>query len=115
MKDIASYQRIPFLKGHPPVLQRMLLHSTGAEQVLIAGTVLGMKDGQRGEFVAGADAEGVLVADTTIPATGDVYALVYVHAEVIASELTWGDGVSAAEQHTALAALRGKGLYASEA
>ena len=115
MKTIAKYERRTFLKDHPPVMQRMRLHSTGTEQDLVAGTVLGVSGGKLGEFVAGADAQGILVEDTTIPSSGDVYALVYVHAEVIAAELTWGTGVTATEQQTALAALRGKGIYASEA
>ena len=115
MKTIATHERRTFLKDHPPVMQRMLLHSTGAEQDLIAGTVLGEKDGKCGEFASGAEALGILVEDTTIPADGDVYALVYVHAAVITAELTWGTGVTATEQKTALAALRGRGIYASEA
>ena len=115
MKTIATHERRTFLKDHPPVMQRMLLHSTGAEQDLIAGTVLGEKDGKCGEFASGAEALGILVEDTTIPADGDVYALVYVHASVITAELTWGTGVTATEQKNALAALRGRGIYASEA
>lgn len=115
MKTIATHERRTFLKDHPPVMQRMLLHSTGVEQDLIAGTVLGEKDGKCGEFTSGAEALGILVEDTTIPAAGDVYALVYVHASVITAELTWGTGVTATEQKTALAALRGRGIYASEA
>ena len=115
MKTIATHERRTFLKDHPPVMQRMQLHSTGAEQDLIAGTVLGEKDGKCGEFASGAEALGILVEDTTIPADGDVYALVYVHASVITAELTWGTGVTATEQKTALAALRGRGIYASEA
>ena len=73
MKTIATHERRTFLKDHPPVIQRMLLHSTGAEQDLIAGTVLGEKDGKCGEFTSGAEALGILVEDTTIPAAGDVY------------------------------------------
>ena len=115
MKTVATYERRTFLKDHPPVMQRMRLHSTGTEQDLVAGTVLGVSSGKLGEFVTGADAQGILVEDTTIPASGDVYALVYVHAEVIAAELTWGAGVTATEQQTALTALRAKGVYASEA
>ena len=45
---------------------------------------------------------GVLAEDVAIPAEGDAYALVYVHAAVIASELIWDDGVSAADQQEAL-------------
>lgn len=68
MKTIATHERRTFLKDHPPVMQRMLLHSTGVEQDLIAGTVLGEKDGKCGEFTSGAEALGILVEDTTIPA-----------------------------------------------
>ena len=97
------------------MMQRMLLHSTGEEQNLPAGSVIGHKDAVCGLFISGAEPAGVLAAAATLPAAGDLYALVYVHAEVIVSELTFGDGVDAAEQATALAALRGKGVYASEA
>lgn len=115
MKTIASHERRTFLKDHPPVIVRKLISSTGEEQDLLAGTVLGVKEGKLGEFVPGAQADSILVADTTVPESGDVYALVYNHAEVIASELTWGEGVTATEQKTALEAFRGKGIYASEA
>lgn len=115
MKTIATYARRTFLKDHPPVMRRVLIASTGTETDLVAGTVLGVKDDSLGEFVSGATADCILVEDTTIPASGDVYALAYVHAEVIASELVWGTGVTAAEQKTAIETLRGKGIYANEA
>lgn len=115
MKTITSYERRTFLKDHPPIMRRVLLHSTGTEQELIAGTVIGEKNGVRGEFASGATAHGILVADVTIPVSGDMYALVYVHAEVVASELVWGEGVTAAEQQTAVEALRSRGIYANEA
>ncbi len=115
MKTIATHERRTFLKSHAPVLQRQLISSTGAEQFLNAGTVLGVKDGKLGQFATGADADSILAEDVTVPAAGDAYALTYVHAEVIASELTWADGVSAADQKAAHVALRAKGVYASEA
>ena len=58
---------------------------------------------------------GVLAEDVAIPAKGDAYALVYVHAAVIASELIWDDGVSAADQQAALIELRKVGVFAGDA
>ena len=59
---------------------------------------------------------GVLAEDVAIPAEGDAYALVYVHdAAVIASELIWDDGVSAADQQAALTELRKVGVFAGDA
>ena len=46
------------------------------------------------------------------PAGGGATADVYVHASMVAQELIFADGVSAADEQTALAALRAKGIYA---
>lgn len=124
MKHIANYQRQGFLKDHPPVMQRVLLTSSGAECTLLAGTVIGKTKSGSTTTVAPwqvaaegstSEALGILAEDVLIPATGGAYALMYAHAAVIASELIWADGVSALDQQTALEALRGKGIYASEA
>ena len=115
MKDIANYQRRGFLKDHPPVTQRVLIASTGTERTLLSGTVLGLKNGKHDAFIATAEASCILAEDITVPAAGDAYALAYTHAAVVAPELLWADGVSATDQQTALVALRGKGIYASEA
>ena len=115
MKNIATYQRRVFLKDHPPVTQRVLIASKGAERTLLAGTVLGITAGKHDAWTSAAQASCILAEDITVPATGDAYALAYAHAAVVAPELIWADGVSAADQQTALQALRGKGIYASEA
>jgi len=115
MDEIARYQRRAFLKDHPPVLARLLIGSTGGESTLLAGSVLGLKDGKHGAYATGTQAAAILAEDVTVPATGDIYALAYLHAAVVVSELIWADGVSAADQKTALAALRGQGIYANEA
>lgn len=114
MQRLDSYQRPAFLKDHPPIMQRMILASTGSEEVYLAGTVLGRdSEGNLGPWKASsAGAEGILVEDTTVPAGGGMSADVYVHASVVAQELIFADGVSAADEQTALAALRAKGIYA---
>ena len=115
MKDIGSYQRRVFVKDHPPVLQRVLIGSTGTELDLLAGAVLGLKDGKHGAYASTMEVSCILAEDVTVPASGDIYALAYVHAAVITPELIWADGVTAEQQKSALAALRGVGIYASEA
>ena len=114
MQHLESYQRPAFLKDHPPVMQRMILASTGSEEVYLAGTVLGRdSEGKLGPWTASsAGVEGVLVEDVTVPATGGMTADVYVHASVVAQELIFATGVSAADEQTALAALHSKGIYA---
>ncbi|WP_165071032.1 head decoration protein [Desulfovibrio sp. ZJ200] len=114
MHHIESYQRPAFLKDHPPILVRMILASTGSEEVYLAGTVLGRDaEGKLAPWTASsAGVEGILVEDVTVPASGGATADVYVHASVVAQELIFADGVSAADEQTALAALRAKGIFA---
>lgn len=115
MKDLGSYQRRGFLKDHPPVSKRVLLGSGGSEQFLLAGTVLGVKGAKYGAYTSEYEVQCILAEDITVPASGDIYALAYEHAAVITPELVWADGVTAEQQKTALAALRGLGIHASEA
>jgi hypothetical protein len=127
VKQLASYTRRGFLKDHPPVVKRVLLGSGAAEATLLAGTVLGVKaDGKYYAYTAVAvevdevmvpvyEADCLLAEDVTVPASGDAYALAYVHAAAIDSELVWADGVSAEQQKAALKALRLKGIFAGEA
>lgn len=114
MRHIESYQRPAFLKDHPPVMRRMILASTGDEQVYLAGAVLGRDaEGRLGPWTASsAEVEGILACDVTVPASGGATADVYVHASVAAQELIFADGVSAADEQSALAALRAKGIFA---
>lgn len=133
MQTIATYSRTAFLKDHPPVLARMELTSTGTEQTLLAGTVIGSitkttttGSGESavttstttiGAWEAAGSGEtaallGVLAGDVTVPASGNAFADVYVHAAVVAEELQWADGVSATEQKTAIINLRAIGIYA---
>ena len=115
MREIARYEQRVFLKDHPPVTQRVLIASNGSERALLAGTVLGVDQGKHDAWTASATVSCVLAEDIDVPASGDAYALAYVHAALIAPELVWAEGVSATDQKTALEAMRGKGLYASEA
>ncbi|MCL2459127.1 MAG: head decoration protein [Desulfobulbus sp.] len=116
MQQLASYQRKAFLKDHPPVFARALLGSTGEAQTLLAGTVLGLKNGKQYAY-AGAEMEAhsILAEDVTVAPSGDQYALTYVHAAVTAAELIWDDSVTATQQQAALAALRLKGIHGAEA
>ena len=116
MKKIAAYERRAFLKDHPPVLERKLIASTAGEATYLAGTVLGLKSDKHQPWTAASDSVACILAeDVIVPEAGDAWALCYVHAAVIASELVWADGVSATDQKEALADLRALGLYASEA
>ena len=116
MKQIAAYERRAFLKDHPPITERKLIASAGTETVYLTGTVLGLKNDKHEPWKSTSDSVSCILAeDVTVPAAGDVWALAYVHAAVIASELVWADGVSATDQKKALAALRAIGLHASEA
>jgi len=116
-KHLGTYQRRSFLKDHPPVFERALLGSSGSERTILAGTVLGLRDGKQFVFTATTDMEAhsILAEDVVIPASGDQYALTYTHADVVAPELIWDESVTATQQKTALAALRVKGIHASEA
>ncbi len=116
MYEIAKYQRRAFLKDHPPVMERKLIASTGTETTYLAGAVLGLKGEKYEPWTSASDsAECVLAEDVVVPAAGDAWALAYIHAAVVASELIWAEGVSATDQKKALAELRARGLYASEA
>ncbi len=114
MQRMESYQRPAFLRDHPPVLARMVLASTGEEAVYLGGTVLGRDgEGKLGAWTAAsASVEGILAFDVTVPASGGASVDVYVHASAVGQELIFADGVSAADEQTALAALRAKGIYA---
>jgi hypothetical protein len=114
-KELGSYQRRAFLNDHPPVLTRVLLGSTESEVTLLAGTVLGLDDdGKHYAYDSDFDASCILAEDATIPTSGDQWAMAYLHAAVVVPGLIWNDGISAADQKTALAQLRAKGIYASE-
>lgn len=114
MHHIESYQRPTFLRDHPPVMARMILTSTGNETTYLAGMVLGRDtDGNLVQWTgASAGVEGILAGDVTVPVSGGASVDVYIHASVVANELIFADGVSAADEQTALVALRAKGIYA---
>lgn len=132
MHEIASYARNVFLKDHPVITRRVMLSSTGTAQTLLAGSIIAEKtvtttvsDQTTTTVTTGAYAKagsgetvamlGVLAEDVVIPASGDAYALVYIHAAVIISALVWDDGVSATDQRAALIELRKVGIFAVEA
>ncbi len=125
MQELGKYQRRALLKSHDPVHDRKLIASDTEAATYLPGTVLGL-DPTTDKYipwVKEVGAEGskksvtapcVLAEDITVPASGDAWGLVYVHAAVLASELIWADGLSAADQKTALADLAAMGIYASE-
>lgn len=123
MNHIETYSRTAFLKDHPPVLTRIEITSTGTECSLLAGTVIGSltvtasSTTTVGAWQPATEATtssliGVLAGDVTVPAAGNAYADVYVHAAVVTAELTWADGLSAADQKLALSELRKLGIFA---
>jgi len=116
MKKLAEFNRRAFLKDHPPVLERKLIASIDEETTYLPGTVLGLKEGKYTPWTTDCESVSCILAeDATVPATGDVWALAYIHAAFIASELIWAEGVSANDQKEALAEMRKIGLYGSEA
>lgn len=115
MQDLASYTRPAFLGDHPPVLARMIMASTGNEATYLAGSVLGRDEsGKLGLWTASSsEVAGILAGDVTVPATGGASVDVYIHANVVAEELLFADGVSADDEKAALVSLRLKGIYSS--
>ncbi|EFL85828.1 hypothetical protein HMPREF0326_01531 [Desulfovibrio sp. 3_1_syn3] len=131
METIAQTSSRAFLREHPVITQRVLLHSTGKEETLLAGSVIGTTSEVKGEAPEGGEAPvvmeagkhllfgassdmtpvGILHGDVTVPATGDAWGVCYVHCAALAEELIWADGISAETQATAIAALRGLGVY----
>ncbi|MDR2821054.1 MAG: head decoration protein [Desulfovibrio sp.] len=127
MEKIATYQRPAFLKDHPPVTQRIILSSTGTAQTLVAGSVIGHQpyvapgEGNVPPAVLESIGEwkpthdrvvGVLAGDVDVPEADGVTATVYVHGAFVRDELIFAEGVTAENEKTAFAAMRGVGLYA---
>lgn len=113
MQHIETYQRKAFLRDHPPVMVKVELASQAEEQTLLAGAVLGKTVTGIGVYKA-ADGEepiGVLVEDVTVPASGNAVSSMYVHADMVLENIIFDDSVSADKQKTAIAALRGQGVY----
>lgn len=126
MEIIARTSSRAFLREHPTITQRVILHSTGTEETLLAGSVIGSTsaiaaEGESPAVEAGKHLlfgthpdmtpVGILQSDVTIPAAGDAWGTCYVHCAALAEELIWADGISAETQATAIAALRGLGVY----
>ena len=121
METIATTSSNPFLREHPVITQRVLLTSGEEEQTLLAGSVIGKGTSGEGESAGtfqglfGSQAEmepvGILAADVTVPASGDAWGTVYVHCAALASGLLWDESCSATDQATAIAALRGLGVF----
>lgn len=115
MQKLANYTRPAFLGDHPPVLARMIIESDGTETTYLAGSVLGRdSDGKLGMWTdESEEVSGILAGDVTVPVSGGASVDVYIHANVVADELIFAEGVSAADEKTALAALRLKGIYSA--
>lgn len=127
MQTLAKTSSRAFLREHPTVTQRVILHSTNAEETLLAGSVIGVTSEVTGGEPATVTVEagkhllfgmhpdmtplGILQSDVTVPVTGDAWGVCYVHCAALAEELIWADATSAETQATAIAALRGLGVY----
>ena len=102
---------------HPAVIMSRAIKSTGTEQHLVGGTVLGeiTAEGLLLPFNAAAtdgtqDAAGILLADVTVPASGNLIVDVYEHGVFIQSGLNW-NGADTAQIKTAAKALKAAGIY----
>lgn len=113
MKTIGTYQRKAFLRDHPPVSVKVELVSGTEEQTLLAGTVLGKTAAGVSIYKAAEKEEpvGVLMEDVTIPATGNAVAGMYIHADMVLENIIFDESISAENQKSAIAALRGQGIY----
>lgn len=113
MQNLETYQRKAFLRDHPPVMVKVELSSQAEEQTLLAGTVLGKTASATGIYKAGEGEEpiGVLVEDVTVPASGNAFASMYVHADMVQENIIFDDAVNAENQKAAITKLRGQGIY----
>ncbi|GAB6178072.1 head decoration protein [Desulfobaculum senezii] len=116
--NVQSYQAANFVGGHPPVMRKQVLASTGVDVDLVAGTVLGVVtlSGKAVPLAPAADdgsqsAAFILVEDVTVPAQGDAVVNVYVHGEFRRAGLAWPDGITQDQQDTAAKELAARGLY----
>ncbi|WP_461210402.1 head decoration protein [Desulfocurvus sp. DL9XJH121] len=116
--QVKSYQAPNFVGGHPPVMRRQVLASTGAELELAAGVVLGVVSATDKAVVLAPAAEdgsqqaaAILVEDVTVPAAGDAVANVYVHGEFRRAGLGWPAGATTEQVDAAVKELAASGLY----
>lgn len=116
--QVTSYQAPNFVGGHPPVMRRQVLASTGADVELAAGAVLGVvaATGKAVPLAPGADdgsqqAALILVEDASVPAAGDAVANVYVHGEFRLRGLGWPQGATPEQVDAAVLELAARGLY----
>lgn len=124
METVASFENKAFLGEHPVITARVIITSTGTEQTLLAGSVIGVTltdsdddavdagiNGLYGQYINDMDPVGILQSDLVVPASGNAWCSVYVHCAALADGLSWADGVSATEQATAIAAMRKIGIF----
>lgn len=113
MQILETYQRKAFLRDHPPVMVKVELASQAEEQTLLAGTVLGKTASAAGAYKAGEGEEpiGVLVEDVTVPASGNAFASMYIHADMVQENIIFDETVNAENQKKAIAKLRQQGIY----
>ncbi|WFS63450.1 head decoration protein [Pseudodesulfovibrio thermohalotolerans] len=111
-------EQLRFVGEHHPILGPIALKSSGSEQTLAAGTVLGRVTAD-GLYVQldpaaedGSQAAARILAETTVvPASGNEAANGYRHGEFYDSGLTWPDGIDAAKKQTAIDELEAQGVY----
>ncbi|MBL3582616.1 head decoration protein [Oleidesulfovibrio alaskensis] len=108
----------PFIGQHQPITAAVVLASSGAEQLLQAGTVLGTVSAS-GKLVvlnpAGNDgsetASHVLAEDCTVPAASDALSTAYTHCEALERGLRWPAGITEPQKKAAIEALRAAGIF----
>lgn len=107
-----------FVGAHEPVMQGEALASTGAEQNLVAGTVLGRitASGKYAPWAHDATdgsqtARRILVEDVAVPPSGDERAATYRHGEFLRAGLTWDETAEESDILAAIDALEGVGIY----
>lgn len=116
MQTLGINKSRAFLGNHPVISKRVLLTSGDTEATLVAGSVIGTKNAE-GAVTTGLfdDASmtvvGILAEDVTVPASGDAWAVVYVHCCAVAAGLVWGEEISATEQGNAIEAMRTLGIF----
>jgi len=116
--QVLSYKAPNFVGGHPPVMRKQVLASTGADVELVAGTVLGVvtATGKAVVLAPAADdgsqkAALILVEDAAVPAAGDAVANVYVHGEFRRQGLAWPGGATTEQVDAAVTELAARGLH----
>ncbi len=112
--------RSALLGGHPTITTGITIASTGTAVDYAAGAVLG-KITSGGKYALHDDGSSdgsqlvaglvLLAEDVTIPASGDMVTVAYIHGEFKEAELSWHATADAACKAAAIIGLTAKGIY----